>query len=61
MVPLQHAILYSATSYPNHYWDLPRNTTEWNVGMTELTNAGNELSRLMLQDLAPTLPGAHIG
>lgn len=29
--------------------------------MTELTKSGNEISKLMLQALAPTLPGAHIG
>ena len=29
--------------------------------MTELTRAGNEISKLMLQILAPTLSGAHLG
>lgn len=29
--------------------------------MTELTTAGNALAELMLQSLAPTLHGAHIG
>lgn len=29
--------------------------------MTELVNTGNALSRALLQILAPTLPGAHIG
>lgn len=29
--------------------------------MTELVNSGNSLAKLMLQDLAPTLPGSHIG
>ncbi|KZT00213.1 carbohydrate esterase family 16 protein [Laetiporus sulphureus 93-53] len=61
MLPLQDTILYSANSYPNRYWTEDRNTTEWNVFMTELTNTGNALSRLMLQALAPTLEGAHLG
>lgn len=29
--------------------------------MTELVNAGNAISKLMLETLAPTLRGAHIG
>lgn len=29
--------------------------------MTEMVNAGNALSRALLQILAPTLPGAHVG
>lgn len=29
--------------------------------MTELVNAGNALSRALLQIMAPTLPGAHVG
>ncbi len=29
--------------------------------MTELTTSGNEIAKLMLQALAPTLHGAHIG
>ncbi|EKM54515.1 carbohydrate esterase family 16 protein [Phanerochaete carnosa HHB-10118-sp] len=61
MIPLQKTILYSADSYPNRYWTLERNTTEWSVFMTELTNAGNAISRALLELLAPTLPGAHVG
>ncbi|EPQ56330.1 hypothetical protein GLOTRDRAFT_74924 [Gloeophyllum trabeum ATCC 11539] len=61
MLPLQLTVLYSNYSYPNRYWTLQRNTTEWNVFMTEITNTGNALSRLMLEALAPALPGAHIG
>jgi len=61
MLPLQDTILYSADSYPNRYWTAERNSTEWNVFMTELTNSGNGLSSLMLQALAPTLEGAHLG
>ncbi|CAL1698361.1 unnamed protein product [Somion occarium] len=61
MVPLQHVPLYSSDSYPNRYWTAQRNTTEWSLFMTELVNSGNALSKLMLQTLAPTLHGAHIG
>lgn len=61
MLPLQNTILYSNYSYPNRYYVAPRNTTEWNVMMTEITNTGNLLSRMMLENLAYQLPGAHIG
>ncbi|KZV78749.1 carbohydrate esterase family 16 protein [Exidia glandulosa HHB12029] len=60
MIPLQLTQLYSANSFPNRFWSFQRNTTEWSVFMTELTLAGNALSKLMLQALAPTLPGSHI-
>ncbi|KAH9922176.1 uncharacterized protein B0H18DRAFT_1018380 [Fomitopsis serialis] len=61
MLPLQLTILYSAYSYPNRYWTEQRNTTEWNVFMTEITNTGNALSAAMLSALTPTLAGAHLG
>lgn len=61
MYPLQKTILYSADSYPNRYWTAERNTTEWSIFMTEMVNAGNALSKALLQLLASTLPGAHIG
>ncbi|KAJ3485850.1 hypothetical protein NLI96_g4673 [Meripilus lineatus] len=61
MIPLQHVPLYSADSYPNRFWTAPRNTTEWSVFMTELVNSGNEIAKLMLQDLPSTLRAAHIG
>ncbi|KAI0077023.1 carbohydrate esterase family 16 protein [Panus rudis PR-1116 ss-1] len=61
MIPLQHTILYAPDSYPNRFWFLPRNTTEWSLTMTELTTAGNAIAKLMLQDLAPKLHGAHLG
>ena len=61
MIPLEHTILYSADSYPSRYWNLPRNTTEWSLFMTELTTAGNAVAKLMLQALSPSLHGAHIG
>jgi len=60
MIPLELTILYAADSYPNRYWAFERNTTEWSILMTEMTHSGNKLAQLMLQALAPTLPGAHI-
>ncbi|KAF5336309.1 hypothetical protein D9758_014472 [Tetrapyrgos nigripes] len=60
MIPLQHTILYAADSYPNRFWFTDRNTTAWSVQMTEQVEAGNELTKLMLQNLAPTLDGAHV-
>ncbi|KAH9926275.1 GDSL lipase/acylhydrolase [Epithele typhae] len=61
MIPLETTILYAADSYPNRFWTAERNTTEWSVFMRELTTSGNAIAKLMLQALAPTLPGAHIG
>ena len=61
LVPLDRLPLYAVDSYPNRYWTAQRNTTEWHLFMSELTAAGNALSRLMLQALAPSLPGAHVG
>lgn len=61
ILPLDLTILYSNYSYPNTYWNLERNTTGWNVHMTELVRAGNEITSLKLDALLPTLPDAHIG
>ncbi|KAI0754371.1 GDSL lipase/esterase [Daedaleopsis nitida] len=61
MIPLETTPLYAAGSYPNRYWTAQRNTTEWSVFMNELTTSGNAIAKLMLQALAPTLHGAHIG
>ncbi|KII92682.1 carbohydrate esterase family 16 protein [Plicaturopsis crispa FD-325 SS-3] len=61
MIPLEHTILYSNESYFNVYWSDPRNSTAWSVSMRELTQTGNAIAKLLLQALAPTLPGAHIG
>lgn len=61
ILPLDLTILYSNNSYLNKYWDLERNTTEWNVFMKELVRAGNEITSLMLEASVPMLPGAHIG
>ena len=61
MIPLETTPLYAVDSYPNRYWTLQRNTTEWHVFIRELTVSGNAMAKLMLEALAPTLPGAHIG
>ncbi|TCD67365.1 hypothetical protein EIP91_010201 [Steccherinum ochraceum] len=61
MLPLDKTVLYSVDSYPNLYWTLQRNTTEWNLMMKELSTAGNEIAKLMLQLLPASTPGAHIG
>lgn len=61
MIPLQTTILYSADSYPNEYWTLERNTTEWSVVMAEFARSGNKLQELMLEALVPSLKDAHVG
>ena len=61
MIPLQDLPMYSAKSYPTRYWTYSKNSTSWNIFMSSLTASGNTISRLMLQDLAPTLRGAHVG
>jgi len=61
MIPLQSTVLYSVDSYLNHYWTLERNTTEWNVSMSEITRSGNKLQELMLEALVPSLKDAHLG
>ncbi|KAF9450383.1 carbohydrate esterase family 16 protein [Macrolepiota fuliginosa MF-IS2] len=61
IVPLEKTPVYSSGSWPNRYWHLERNTTAWSVSMRELVLGGNALTKLMLQDLAPKLQGAHIG
>ncbi|KAI0666824.1 GDSL lipase/esterase [Trametes maxima] len=61
MIPLEHLPLYSAHSYTSRFWTAPRNTTEWNVFMAELTKSGNAIAELQLQLLAPKLDAAHIG
>lgn len=61
MIPLQKIPMYQPDAYPNRYWTAARNTTAWSLEMAELVNAGNTMARLMLKDLTPTLPGAHVG
>ncbi|KIM54982.1 carbohydrate esterase family 16 protein [Scleroderma citrinum Foug A] len=60
MIPLNLTPLYSRTSYPNPNWSAVRNTTEWNIFMYELVRAGNAITDLMFQTVAPRLQGAHI-
>ncbi|TFK69221.1 SGNH hydrolase [Pluteus cervinus] len=61
MLPLETTPLYAPYSWPNRYFNAPRNTSEWSVFMRELTLAGNALTQGSLQALAPTLHDAHIG
>jgi hypothetical protein len=60
MVPLNLSPLYSRDSYPNRFWYLEYNTTEWIIFMSELVLAGNELAHFMLEKLPRSLPGATI-
>jgi len=60
MIPLELTILYSPNSYPNRFWAVERNATDWSVLVTEMVLAGNMLTKLMLQALALGLPGSHI-
>jgi phospholipase/lecithinase/hemolysin len=61
MVPLEANVLYSADTYPNFFWTGEHNATHWNLEMKQMTRAGNTLVSLMLKELAPSLPEAHIG
>ncbi|EJD37636.1 SGNH hydrolase [Auricularia subglabra TFB-10046 SS5] len=60
MIPLELSPAYAVDAYPSVIWHTERNTTAFHLGMLELTSAGNAISELLLRDLAPTLPGAHI-
>ncbi|KAH7106651.1 carbohydrate esterase family 16 protein [Auriculariales sp. MPI-PUGE-AT-0066] len=60
MIPLETIPMYSPDAYYNRYWSFERNSTAWSVSMAELTKSGNAIAKLLLQDLAPQLPGAHI-
>ncbi|KAG8833908.1 hypothetical protein FRC17_009867 [Serendipita sp. 399] len=60
MVPLYRIPMYQANAYPTKYWTLAKNATEWNAAMQQLVKGGNALSKLMLADLAPSLPKARI-
>ena len=61
MIPLETVPIYTPDSYYTRYWTAERNSTEWSVFMRELVLSGNQLTKLKLQALAPTLRGAHIG
>ncbi|KAK7680179.1 hypothetical protein QCA50_016688 [Cerrena zonata] len=61
MLPLQLVTLYRKDAYLPQSWPIPHNQTEWSIFMTELVSSGNEISRLMLQQLGRELAGAHIG
>ena len=61
MINLENVPLYSPDSWLNRFWTAERNTTEWSLFMRELTTSGNAIAKLMLEALAPTLHGAHVG
>lgn len=61
MIPLERTQLYNRDSHPNRYWALPRNETQWELQITEVTRAGNALSKLLLPLLPRELVGARIG
>ncbi|KAF9267361.1 hypothetical protein L218DRAFT_920134 [Marasmius fiardii PR-910] len=55
MVPLEQIPLYSPNAYPDRYWHLERNTTQWSIMMKELVFSRNALTKLMLEALTPEL------
>jgi hypothetical protein len=61
VVPLEKIPIYAPNSYPNRYWTAERNTTEWSVFMKELVLSSNELTKIKLQALSPSLKGANLG
>lgn len=61
MVPLHRSPMYKRDAYLTRYWTIPNNMTELSIFMESEVNTGNAISKLLLQDLAPTLRGAHIG
>ncbi|KAL1727935.1 GDSL lipase/esterase [Schizophyllum commune] len=60
MNPLEKTPMYSRNGKPTGTWTASKNATEWNIMIHELTTAGNKLAELMLQQLVPTLDGAHV-
>jgi len=60
LFPLEKAPIYSLNSWPGFFWHLERNATYFNYMIRNLVDSLNTLSKSMLMDLAPTLPGAHI-
>ena len=61
MIPLELVPLYRKDTAPFQSWPEPHNQTEWSLNIRELTQAGNEIARLMLQNLGRELAGSHIG
>ncbi|KAG8766426.1 hypothetical protein FRC19_006730 [Serendipita sp. 401] len=61
MVPLHKSPMYKKDAYLTRYWTIPNNMTELSIFMESEVTTGNALSKLMLQDLAPSLYGAHLG
>ncbi|KAJ7723269.1 hypothetical protein DFH07DRAFT_946555 [Mycena maculata] len=59
MIPLELTPLYSPDSYPNRFWAVERNRTNWSVLIREILS-GNVLTKLMLEAVMPSLPDSHI-
>ncbi|KAI5886450.1 uncharacterized protein SCHCODRAFT_02641780 [Schizophyllum commune H4-8] len=61
MIPLEFAPMYLPDAYPNKFTTEIKNATAWHLGMKELTSAGNEIAKLLLEKFVPSLEGAHVG
>ncbi|KAF9450391.1 carbohydrate esterase family 16 protein [Macrolepiota fuliginosa MF-IS2] len=61
LFPLEKTPIYSIDSWPAFYWHLPRNATEFHYDMKNYVDTLNTMTKLMVQDLVPSLPGAHVG
>ncbi|KAG8808540.1 hypothetical protein FRC18_004990 [Serendipita sp. 400] len=61
MAPLQKSPMYKKDAYPGRYWSIPNNTTQVSLFMESEVKTGNAMGKMMLQDLAPSLKGAHLG
>jgi phospholipase/lecithinase/hemolysin len=61
MIPLEKTIMYSANGYLTRYYPYNHNATEWAITMRDLTHAANDLTKLKLQALIPSLSEAHVG
>lgn len=61
MIPLERVVLYSKNGYLTKFYPHAHNATEWSITMREMTKAGNDLTKLKLQILLPSLENAHVG
>ncbi|KAI0630857.1 GDSL lipase/acylhydrolase [Trametes polyzona] len=61
MIPLELTPMLSREGFDIPDWTAPKNSTAWYLFTKEVTTAGNKIGELLLKDLAPTLPGAHLG
>jgi hypothetical protein len=61
MIPLEKTIIYSADGYLTGYYPWNHNYTEWHITIRDLTHSGNDMTKLKLQALVPSLSGGHVG